>query len=88
MTLILTNRSSRSCFLDGYVGLGLLGAHLAFPGPLPTQVTRVSAPHRPVRLRPGVNAQALLTWHDSTLAGGGWSIRSWWRSPRRVPPGT
>jgi hypothetical protein len=84
MTLILTNRSSRSCVLDGYVGLGLLGAHLAFPGPLPTQVTRVNAPHRPVRLRPGGNAQALLTWHDSRLVGG------WLEYPQLVeitPPG-
>jgi ricin-type beta-trefoil lectin protein/uncharacterized protein DUF4232 len=70
MTLILTNRSSSSCYLDGYVGLQLLGAHLAFPGPLPTQVTRVKAPHQLVTLDPGGNAQALLTWNRSTLAGG------------------
>jgi hypothetical protein len=70
MTLILTNHSSRSCYLYGYVGLGLLGGHLTFPGPLPTHVTWISAPHRLVRLHPGGNAQALLTWHDSTLAGG------------------
>jgi hypothetical protein len=70
MTLILTNHSRHSCYLEGYVGLGLLGGHLTFPGPLPTHVTWVSAPHRPVRLHPGGNAQALLTWHDSTLAGG------------------
>ena len=78
MTLILTNHSSRSCYLYGYVGLGLLGGHLTFPGPLPTHVTRVSAPHRLVRLHPGGNAQALLTWHDSTLAGG------WLEYPQRV----
>lgn len=70
MTLVVTNRSSRSCHLYGYVGLGLLGAHLAFPGQLPTHVTRVKAPHRLVRLRPGGNAQALLIWSSSTLAGG------------------
>jgi len=84
MTLILTNHSSHSCYLDGYVGLRLLGAHLDFPRPLPTQVTRIRAPHRPVRLYPGGNAQALLTWHTSTLAGG------WLEYPQRVditPPG-
>jgi Ricin-type beta-trefoil lectin domain/Protein of unknown function (DUF4232) len=78
MTLILTNHSSRSCYLYGYVGLGLLGGHLTFPGPLPTHVTRISAPHRLVRLHPGGNAQALLTWHNSTLAGG------WLEYPQRV----
>jgi ricin-type beta-trefoil lectin protein/uncharacterized protein DUF4232 len=70
MTLILTNHSSHSCYLNGYVGLGLLGAHLDFPQPMPTHVTRVKTPHRPVRLRPGGNARALLTWRTSTLAGG------------------
>jgi hypothetical protein len=78
MTLILTNHSSRSCYLYGYVGLGLLGGHLTFPGPLPTHVTWISAPHRLVRLHPGGNAQALLTWHDSTLAGG------WLEYPQQV----
>ena len=70
MTLVLTSHSSSSCYLYGYVGLQLLGAHLGFPAPLPTQVTRVKAPHQPVTLAPGGNAQALLTWHSSTLAGG------------------
>ena len=78
MTLVLTNHSRRGWYLYGYVGLGLLGGHLTFPGPLPTHVTWVSAPHRPVRLHPGGNAQALLTWHDSTLAGG------WLEYPQRV----
>jgi hypothetical protein len=84
MTLILTNHSSRGCYLDGYAGLRLLGGRLTFPGPLPTHVTWVSAPHRLVRLHPGGNAQALLTWHSSTLAGG------WLGYPQRVeitPPG-
>jgi hypothetical protein len=84
MTLILTNHSSRSCYLYGYVRLQLLGAHLDFPRPLPTQVTRVKAPHRLVRLHPGGNAQALLTWHSSTLTGGNLEY------PQRVditPPG-
>src|SRR5215813_8695184 len=49
MTLILTNDSSRSCYLYGHVGLGLLGGHLTWPGPLATHVTWVSAPHQPVR---------------------------------------
>jgi len=70
MTLILTNHSRRGCYLDGYAGLQLLGAHLDFPRPLPTHLTPVKSPHRIVRLHPGGNAQALLTWHDSNLAGG------------------
>jgi hypothetical protein len=70
MTLIVTNHSGSSCSLDGYVGLQLLGAHLDWPRPLPTQVTRVKTAHQPVSLAPGGNAQALLTWHSSTLAGG------------------
>jgi hypothetical protein len=84
MTLILTNHSSRSCYLYGYVGLGLSGAHLDFPHPLQTQVTRIKSPHRPVKLAPGGNAQAMLSWHWSTLAGG------WLEYPQRVeitPPG-
>jgi hypothetical protein len=60
MTLILTNHSSRSCYLYGYEGLGFLGVG---GSPLPTHATRVSAAHKRVTLRPGGNAQALLTWH-------------------------
>lgn len=68
MTLILTNHSSRTCYLYGYVRLGLLGGPNLEP--LPTHVTRVKVPHRLVRLHPGGNAQAPLSWRSSTLAGG------------------
>jgi hypothetical protein len=84
MTLILTNHSSRSCYLYGYVGLELRGAHLDMPRPLQTQVIRLKVPYRPVRLAPGGNAEAMLTWQRSTLAGG------WLEYPQRVeitPPG-
>jgi hypothetical protein len=69
MTLILTNHSSRTCYLYGYVRLGLLGGHSDLHS-LPTHVTRVKVPHRLVKLHPGGNAQAPLTWRSSTLAGG------------------
>jgi hypothetical protein len=59
MTLILTNRSSRTCYVYGYEGLGFLDSG---DGPLPTHLTRVSVPHAQVTLRPGANAQAMLTW--------------------------
>jgi uncharacterized Zn-binding protein involved in type VI secretion len=58
MTLILTNRSGRTCYVYGYEGLGFLGSR----GPLPTHLTRVNVPHTQVTLRPGGNAQAMLTW--------------------------
>jgi Domain of unknown function (DUF4232)/Ricin-type beta-trefoil lectin domain len=60
MTLILTNRSSRPCQLYGYPGLGFLDMG-GFS--LPTHVTRVGVAHTWVKLRPGGNAQAQLTWH-------------------------
>jgi Protein of unknown function (DUF4232)/Ricin-type beta-trefoil lectin domain len=59
MTLIVTNRSSRTCYVYGYEGLGLLGIG---GDPLPTHLGRVDVPHTPVTLRPGGNAQAMLTW--------------------------
>ncbi len=59
MTLILTNRSSRTCYVYGYEGLGFLGSGL---NPLPTHLARISVPHTRVRLRPGGNAQAMVTW--------------------------
>jgi Protein of unknown function (DUF4232)/Ricin-type beta-trefoil lectin domain len=59
MTLILTNRSSRTCYVYGYEELGFLDNG---DSPLPAHLTRVSVPHARVRLRPGANAQAMLTW--------------------------
>jgi ricin-type beta-trefoil lectin protein/uncharacterized protein DUF4232 len=70
MTLILTNRSAHKCYVYGYAGLRLLGGHHTFPGPLPTHVKRIHAAHSRVPLSPGANAQAMLTWGTSTLAGG------------------
>jgi hypothetical protein len=84
MTLILANHSARACFVYGYARFELLGASGAFPGPLPTHVTRVHAPHSVVILRPGQNAQALVTWNASPMAPG--SLEH----PQRVqitPPG-
>ncbi len=57
MTLVLTNRSSRTCY--GYEGLGFLGSD---GSPQPTHLSRVNVAHTQVTLRPGGNAQALLTW--------------------------
>jgi Domain of unknown function (DUF4232) len=59
-TLVLTNRSSRTCYVYGYVGLGFLGTR----GALPTHVTWISAPHSRVTLRPGGNARAMMTWRE------------------------
>lgn len=59
MTLILTNRSSRTCYVYGYEGLGFLGSGL---NPLPTHLTRDNVPYTRVTLRPGGNAQAMVTW--------------------------
>src|SRR5450631_4032118 len=59
MTLILTNRSTSACYVYGYEGLGFLGSR---GSPLPTHLTRVNVPHAQVTLRPGGNAQAMLTW--------------------------
>lgn len=70
MTLVLTNRSTRTCSLYGFVGLRLTGAFHDFPRPLPTHVTRVNAPYSPVTLYAGGNAQAQLTWHYSRLSPG------------------
>jgi Protein of unknown function (DUF4232)/Ricin-type beta-trefoil lectin domain len=59
-TLVLTNRSSRTCYVYGYVGLGFLDSS----GVLPTHVTWISAPHTRVTLRPGGNAQTMVTWRE------------------------
>jgi Protein of unknown function (DUF4232)/Ricin-type beta-trefoil lectin domain len=67
MTLILTNRSARTCSLYGYPGLGFLTSG-GFP--MPTHVTRVNVAHGRVTLRPGGNAQAQLTWHAGIGSAG------------------
>jgi hypothetical protein len=63
MTLILTNRSAATCYVYGYAGLGLRGSG---DRPLPTHLGRVPAPHTRVVLRPGQNAQAMVTWRVSS----------------------
>lgn len=59
MTLILTNHSARTCYVYGYEGLGFLDSN---GNALPTHLTWRKEPHTQVMLRPGANAQALLTW--------------------------
>jgi hypothetical protein len=59
MTLILTNRSHRTCYVYGYEGLGFLDSG---DRPLPSHLSRVLVPHARVTLRPSANAQAMLTW--------------------------
>jgi hypothetical protein len=66
MTLILTNRSGRTCFVYGYPGLAFFKS---FAVPMSTHLTRVKEPHAQVVLRPGGNAQALLTWRANTGTG-------------------
>jgi Domain of unknown function (DUF4232)/Ricin-type beta-trefoil lectin domain len=59
MTLILANHSGRTCYVYGYPGLAF------FKGggvPMATHLTWMKAPHATVILRPGGNAQAMLTW--------------------------
>jgi hypothetical protein len=59
MTLILTNHSGTTCSVYGYPGLAFFNSS-GFP--MATQLTWMKAPHTQVRLRPGGNAQAMLTW--------------------------
>jgi hypothetical protein len=59
MTLILTNHSGATCSVYGYPGL----AFYTNGGlPMTTHLTWMTAPHARVMLRPGGNAQAMLTW--------------------------
>ncbi|HLJ03454.1 MAG TPA: DUF4232 domain-containing protein [Solirubrobacteraceae bacterium] len=59
-TLVLTNRSNRTCHTYGYVGMLLLNRHY---GAMATNVVRDSVirPHRVV-LAPGGHATTLLHW--------------------------
>lgn len=59
MTLILTSHSDSSCYVYGYPGLAFFNGG-GFP--MPTHLTWMKAPHAKVILRPGANAQAMLTW--------------------------
>ena len=59
ITLILTNHSGSTCYVYGYPGLAFFNAG-GFP--LATHLTWMKAPRAKVVLRPGGNAQAMLTW--------------------------
>ena len=64
MTLILTNHSGTTCHVYGYPGLAFIGNV-----PMATHLTWVKETHAAVVLRPGGNAQALLTWRANTATG-------------------
>ena len=59
MTLILTNRSGATCSVYGYPGLAFAKSGDV---PMATHLTWVKQPRATVVLRPGGNAQAMLTW--------------------------
>ena len=59
VALWLTNRSSRTCSVYGYEGLGFLDSRGEL---LPTLLSRVAETHSRVLLRPGVSAHATLVW--------------------------
>ena len=59
MTLILTNHSGSTCYVYGYPGLAFYSGSRI---PLSTHLTWLREPRSKVVLRPGGNAQALLTW--------------------------
>src|ERR1019366_5506021 len=65
-TLVLTNRSQRTCYVYGYEGLGFLDST---GRPLPTHLTREAEAHKDVTLRPGASAYAGLQWHWYDLMG-------------------
>ena len=58
MTLILTNHSGSTCYVYGYPGLAFFNSG----GSMATHLTWMKASHATVILRPGGNAQAMLTW--------------------------
>ena len=64
MTLILTDHSGTTCHVYGYPGLAFIGNV-----PMATHLTWVKETHAAVVLRPGGNAQALLTWRANTATG-------------------
>ena len=64
MTLILTNHSGATCHVYGYPGLAFSDS-----GSMATHLTWMKEPHSAILLRPGGNAQALLTWRANTPTG-------------------
>ena len=65
MTLILTNRSGAACSVYGYPGLAFATSGDV---PMATHLTWVKQPRAAVVLRPGGNAQAMLTWRVNAAA--------------------
>ena len=66
MTLILTNRSGATCSVYGYPGLAFFKS---FSVPMTTRLIWMKESHARVVLRPGGNAQALVTWRANTATG-------------------
>ena len=64
-TLILTNRSGATCSVYGYPGLAFATSGDV---PMATHLTWVKQPRATVVLRPGGNAQAMLTWRVNVAA--------------------
>jgi hypothetical protein len=78
----LTDVSTTSCSISGYVGVELFdGAGT----PLPTTVTREGGERPTVVLAPGASATALLRYPDPDLVPGCHPVRSHWLLVR--PPG-
>jgi hypothetical protein len=63
--VVLTNTSSRTCTVYGYIGVALSGPH----GPAPTDLIRDPGDRRHVTLRPGGAAATSLHW--TAVPGGG-----------------
>jgi Protein of unknown function (DUF4232)/Ricin-type beta-trefoil lectin domain len=59
MTLILTNHSGATCYVYGHTGLAFFTSG---GSPMATHLAWLKEPRARVVLRPGGNAQALLTW--------------------------
>lgn len=66
MTLILTNRSGATCSVYGYTGLAFFKS---FSVPMTIHLIWMKESHARVVLRPGGNAQALVTWRANTATG-------------------
>jgi hypothetical protein len=59
----LTNAGDRSCVIDGYPGMQLIGAD---GKPRSTSVQRGTA-HQPVTLKPGATAWLMIEWRHNPL---------------------
>ena len=66
MTLILTDRSGATCSVYGYPGLAFFKS---FSVPMTTHLIWMKESRARVVLRPGGNAQALVTWRANTATG-------------------